>query len=477
MTSPSRPPRKAHQDADVEWIHRVGRGLLGNEPGVGKSRSAIEAFDGGNNLIIAPSLVIQGGTWRDELERWSDYPERWTVAPYSMLNAREQFTSESGRKNTRPVRLGAKLDKFVTRPEYLAGFDAVVVDEAHYTKGRKTSWTQAVEEIAKNSGSVLEMTGTPMPNWAHELFTLLRVVFPDEAKRGGKFGSYWRWAEEWFVVTPSRHNAHSRDVGDLAACRIACLQRPAWDPCDHYRVFVEENLGANFRRVLRDECLDLPPLTHQVVDTAMDTVQARMYREMKKDYVTTINGNEVVAWNQGAKNVTLDRITTSPWCVDPQGRARGGKFETLRYDLESRSRPTLVLAHYRTSVEGCADVADQVGASAAYIHGGVSDRDKGRIVSKFKAGKLDVLVGSLETLAEGLTLTRADMAIFVESSYKPSRNEQAKYRIHRMGQEHPCTIRDYRTPKTVDSRKHELLATKTDRQMRVLSAAQFAALL
>lgn len=474
-------PRKAHQDADIEWIHRVGRGLLANEPGTGKSRSAIEAFDGGNNLVIAPNLVIEGGTWRDEIEKWSNHPEKWQIVPYSMLNARQW---SGALKPGWPTIGPAEVPNFSgttpvqsLRPELGGEYDAVVVDEAHYTKGRKTSWTWAAQQIAKRSSSLLEMTGTPMPNWSHELFTLLQAIYPEEAARTKRFGAYWRWVEEWFMVTPSKHNAQAKVIGDLLACRAACYQRPAWDPCEHYTEFAVANLGERYRRVLRDDCLDLPPLTEQNVDTPMDAVQRRLYRELRDDFITTYRGEEVVAWSQGAKNVLLDRVTTSPWCVDPQGPAKGGKFEALRFDLEGRSRPTLVLAHYRTSVEGCADVARQVGASAGYIHGGVSDRDSGRLVRQFQSGQLDVLVGSLETLAEGLTLTRADMAIFVESSYKPSRNTQAKYRIHRLGQEHPCLIRHYRTPGTVDARKHELLAIKNDRQMRTLTAAQFAAML
>jgi SNF2 family DNA or RNA helicase len=89
-------------------------------------------------------------------------------------------------------------------------------------------------------------------------------------------------------------------------------------------------------------------------------------------------------------------------------------------------------------------------------------------VTDFQAGKLDVLVGSLETISEGLTLTAADLVIYVEHSWKPSRNEQALRRIHRLGQTRPVTALDYVTPGTVDEGKRELLATKTDRQMRTL---------
>lgn len=457
-------PLAKHQEEAIEWINRVGRGLLGDEPGLGKSRVAIEAFNSADRvLIVAPSMVISGGTWSDELAKWAKDPSKFTVAPYSMLNARGK-TAKGG---SAPVK--------ALRDEFKGKWDALIVDEAHYTKGRKTSWTWAVEEIAKNSDSVLEMTGTPMPNWAHEMFTLLRVIWPGEARPGGLYGSYWRWVERWFSLSPSPFQQNSQVIGGLRSCEPACARRPKNDPCEHYHEFAAKNLGDRFLRRLRDDCLDLPPITEQSVKIEMNKNQKRLYTEIKRDLVAvTDSGEELVAWTNGSKQVMLDKLTTSDWLLDPKTDCpTGGKFDQLRFDLESRSGPTLVLAHYRQTVEACADLARWTGATAAFVHGGVSDSAKARAVEDFKAGKLDVLVGSLETLAEGLTLTIADMAIFVEVSYKPSRNEQAKYRVHRMGQTRPVTIKDYVTSGSIDERKRKLLAEKTDQQMRVLTAAQF----
>lgn len=463
-----RPELASHQQSAIEWISKVGRGLLADEPGLGKSRSAIESFDGGRVLVVAPSMVIVGGTWSDELGKWADHPDRFTVAPYTRLNVRVR----TGRGGTAPVKQ--------VRPEYDQRWDALVVDEAHYIKGRDTSWTYAVDQLARQSGSVMALTGTPMPNWAHELFTVLKVLRPEEAKPGGQLGSYWRWVDAWFVQSPSRWNPRKTEIGGLLMCQghLECQDRPPSNPCDHWRIFVDFNFGGRFLRRLRDDVLDLPPITESRELTPMDATQKRMYKELRLDYLTHLeNGEELVAWTPGSRHVMLDKITTSSWFMEMDGEPRGGKLERLRFDLEGRSAPTLVLAHYRDTVEACVRVAESVGASAAAVHGGVSNREKSRIVEEFKAGRLDVLVGSLETLAEGLTLTVADVVIFVEKSYKPSRNEQAMRRVHRMGQTRPVTVLDYVTPNSVDERKRVLLETKTDQQMRVLSAAQLGSLL
>lgn len=462
---------RAHQAADIEWITHVRRGLLANEPGLGKSRSAIEATRGMRTLVIAPNLVLTGGTWDDEIARWAEDPTLYTQAPYTRLNARKA-TEKGGTAPTKHA-----------RQEWRGPWDAVIVDEAHYVKGRGTSWTKVVQGLARDAALVLPMTGTPIPNWSHELFTLLQLVNPDEARPGGEFGSFWRWAGLWFDTSPTRFSNGNPVVGEMRGCQLAkikgtdCLARPADDPCEHYREFTDHNLGEKYRRVYRKDALDLPPLTEQVIRVEMSADQRRVYREMKKDFTTTIGDTEVVAWSSGALSVRLDKITTSPWLLAPEGEPRGGKFDRLRFDLQGRHQPTLVLAHYRDTVEACARVAELAGHRAAYIHGGTSRRADAAAVAEFKAGRLPVLVGSLETLAEGLTLTAADLAIFVELSFKPSRNEQARYRIHRMGQTRPCTVLEYLTPGGVDEKKRALLGTKTDRQMRTLTAAQYAALL
>lgn len=468
----SKPPLKEYQRENVDWIRRVGRGLLADEPGLGKSRSALEGFAGADNvLIVAPSLVLETGVWHDEVELWGDDNTRYVAVPYSQLNVRKR-TTVSGRgkkirttKNPRPVKV---LDPYVKQH-----WDAVIIDEAHYIKGRDSKWTWAMDQIAKNSDAFIALTGTPIPNWSHEVFTILRTLNPTEAHPGGKYGSFWRWAEEWFDCSPSTFSKGRPVVGGMLECSPACMRRNPDDPCRHYEEFARSNFGPQFMRHLRADHLDLPPIDFIDVDTPLTPAVRREYAELRTNFAATFNGEDHLAWSQGAKNVMLDKITTSPWLIHKQGEPHGGKFEQLRHDLARRDAPTVVFAHYRDSVEACAYVAESVGARAVHVHGGTTDRQNAAAVKGFKQGKYDVLVGSLETMAEGVTLTVADTAIMVERSYKPSRNIQATYRIYRLGQDKSCTIKRYITPRTVDSGKERLLNAKTDHQMRTLTAADF----
>jgi SNF2 family DNA or RNA helicase len=464
-------PLKDYQRENVKWIQEVGRGLLADEPGLGKSRSALEGFAGAEKvLIIAPTLVVESGVWHDEVELWGSDDTKYHLATYAMLNVRKDVRSKKEKEQGRPHR---HKPVNLLRPEWRGHWDAVIIDEAHYIKGRDTHWTWAVDKVAKNADSLILLTGTPIPNWAHEVFTLLRTIYPDQAHPGKDLGSFWRWAEQWFDTEPNPYDPRGKLLRGMSACVPACERRNVDDPCEHYEAFARANFGDRYMRHLRADHLDLPPIEFIDINTPLDRETREAYRSLKKDFAAEVEGHEMLAWSLGAKNVMLDRMTTSPWMLHKEGEPRGGKLERLRADLSARTRPTLVFAHYRDSVEAAARVAMATGARAAYIHGGTTDRQNARVIKDFKSGALDVLVGSLETLAEGLTLTIADEAIFLERSYKPSRNTQATYRIYRLGQDKPVKIRRYLTPNSIDSRKEKLLQTKTDHQVRTLTAADF----
>ena len=461
-------PLRPYQAGGVEFLRSRPRSFLGDEPGLGKSRQLIEASQG-DTLVVAPAMVLDGGTWDEEIERWADDPSRFTTVSYSGTTLREKV----GRGHRPSKTLIPQVDRH---------WDTLILDEAHYVKNGRATRTEAVVKIARKSDRVMLASGTPIPNWPQELFTLLQILHPKEAKPGQRYGSRWRWIEQWFDTRPNHYNPRATDVVGLAGCTEICGERPATDPCEHYMAFAAENLDGVFLQRLRDEVLtDLPPLTEQTIEVRMTPEQGKIYRQIKTKFAAMVDDDPVVAWSSAAKHVMLDRATTGIGVMMDEPTAKhSGKLDRLRFDLEQRDRPTLVVAHYQASVEAAAAVARETGRRAVTVHGGISRSVRGKAVQDFKDGKVDVLVGSLETIAEGLTLTQADMVIFLEQSYKPSRNQQALRRIHRLGQTRPCVALNYvcvteRGNPTIDGGKRTLLQTKTDLQMRTLTAAQLLA--
>ena len=429
-----------HQREGMKFLEQKGRALLADEPGLGKSAQALFAAKP-PILIVAPAMVIAGGVWSDELNKWSIRCEVKQV-PYSQLMVRD------GRKITNQL-----------KPELTRVWGTVIFDEAHYLKGRKTHWTAAAKQIKAERTFLL--TGTPLPNWAHEAFTLLQLLYPDEARAGKTFGSYWRWAAEWFNVEPKLNHRGvvlaTHVVGELRADRT-------------WKEFIEANWRDRMLLRKRDDCLDLPPLTQSTVTVAMVPAQAKAYRELKKDFITWLESSEVVsAWSQAGKLVKLAQCATGLETIGGEG---SGKLDALQTLLQDRPAPTLVAAHFRSSVRACANRALELGKSVAIIDGSVSKGSRGVRVRQFQAGHVDVLCATIDTISEGLTLNAADQVIKVERSWRPSRNEQVLRRIHRIGQTKPVTAIDLVTRDSVDERVLAVLASKSDQQMKALGIKQ-----
>ena len=73
-----------------------------------------------------------------------------------------------------------------------------------------------------------------------------------------------------------------------------------------------------------------------------------------------------------------------------------------------------------------------------------------------------VFVGQIATAGLGITLTAADIMAFFSLDYSMSNFEQAKARIHRVGQRNPCTYIYLVADRTVDEKVLQALIDKAD---------------
>lgn len=456
-----------HQIEGIDWMRPIERTLLADEAGLGKSAQLLRVAKE-PVLVVAPAMVLNAGTWDDEIELWTPGIDATQVA-YSSI-------AQRGVRGRVP-RDSNGFPKTPLKPEYRRHWGTVVLDESHYIKGRKTSWANAVLDIDADETRLA--TGTPVPNWAHEAFMPLRALYPDEARAGKEFGSYWRWAKKWFHVGDGRFG--NREIGDLrTAEHIAmcideeCRNRPpvTWED---FRFW---NWGEVMKRRLREDVLkDLPPLTVQEWRTPMVTAQAKAYRELRRDYITELESGEVIdVWTDPGKLVKLAQIATGLEVVGGKG---SGKLNALESMLEDRPSNKLVVAHFQASVNACADVARRVGRTVGVVHGNISMARRKEVIRGFQSGDISILCASIGTISEGLTLHQggADEVVRVERAWSPYKNEQVMRRLHRIGVTRPVLVTDLITPNSMDERVLALLEQKSEQQMHALTPSEVAAII
>jgi len=435
-----------HQIRGIEFLRGHERALLADDPGLGKTAQLLFAA-AEPVLVVAPAMLR--GTWEREVERWTPGLDVTWVSYSSLCR-----------------RVGRKV--FASpREEYEKPWGTVVFDEAHYLKNRKAKWTQAALLTTRRAERVYLATGTPVPNWAHELFMLAKLLHPGDTR----YRSYWRWIDEWFSWwTPPYGGAGHREV-------VGLKDGISW------REFAAGNdLDTLMLRRLREEVLrDLPPLTETTIEVPMAEAQRKAYDELKADYYTFVEeaGSEVAAFSDGGLHVKLAKATTGlPTLAGDPEIAGSCKLEALRELLTEREgSPVVVFCHFRDTAEAVRHLCHELKRAVAVVMGGIDQLERDDAVACFQDGAIDVIVGTLATLAEGVTLTRSHTAVFVERSWRPSRNEQAMRRLHRIGQDSPVTVIHITTADSLDERMTQLLAAKEAQQVGVLRAAQFAAML
>lgn len=167
------------QKADLEYALRRRNTLLGDQPGLGKTPTAIcfaNEIGAKRVLVICPaSIRLQ---WVKRIREWTTmrYPfiihpilhsrngvhptAQWTVVSYDLC---------------RTGSIGKRLAE--------GRYDLVIIDEAHYLKTIDSHRTRAIfgggsardfAPIADRAERILALTGTPLPNRPREAYTLAR---------------------------------------------------------------------------------------------------------------------------------------------------------------------------------------------------------------------------------------------------------------------------------------------------------------
>jgi SNF2 family DNA or RNA helicase len=103
----------------------------------------------------------------------------------------------------------------------------------------------------------------------------------------------------------------------------------------------------------------------------------------------------------------------------------------------------------------------KLGVGYSCIRGSVKDREAQ--VSAFQNDPdVPVFVGQIATAGLGITLTAASTLVFYSTDYSMSNFEQAKARIHRVGQKENCTYIYLAAKGTVDVKVLAALRNKAD---------------
>lgn len=347
-------------------------------------------------LIVCPASLMY--VWKDAWETWTDnnaYVMKSTgdslVIPYDTALI-VNFEKLRGTKSNDAV-----AERILHwKPE------AVVVDEAHRMKDRK-SLTALRLNYFKKVPIRIALTGTPATNRPWDVWSILNWLFPDEYK------SYWQFVNEyfeeeviWVAGTPHRQPARfKRGMEQILQKKLdaKCVQHKrkdvmAWLPAE------EEPT-----RVM------LPPNPEQL--KAIDNLIN--YFEYKDIVTQTVLDNLI----------RVRQICAAPEILGL--KAKSPKIEWLQQYLKDYPEKQVLV--FSNSKKFLRLISDKLTEAHDMICGDISPKMRQMIVQDFQNGKFNVLLCQTQACKEGLTLDAADVSIFLDV-YPPSSDYlQAKDRM------------------------------------------------
>lgn len=390
-------------------------------------------------LIVAPLSILS--VWEAEFAQFAAFDYALAV-----------LTGDSAKKtDTLRHMNGAALQVAVVNYESawrmeqeLAawGPDLIVCDEGHKIKTHNISASKAMHRLGAKAGYRLLLTGTLITNKAIDVFSPYKFLNPTI------FGtSFYAFRSRYFdMVGYGNHTPVLKK--SMEAELSARLHSIAY-------------------RAAKADCLDLPETTDVVRQVELEPAARKIYRSLVKESFAELASGEVTAPNVLTRLLRLSQLTGGFLGSDENAAVQqisSAKLSAMEDILESavaEGQKLVIIARFLPEIRAIGKELDRRGLRYACITGEVQDR-AAQVVQFQNDPDVPVFVGQIATAGLGLTLTAASTMVFYSLDYSMSNYEQAKARIHRVGQRNPCTYIHLIAKGTVDEKVLTALRNKAD---------------
>lgn len=401
----------AEQQLDTSWLNVSLRGyqafgarfalvqrrsILGDEMGLGKTIEAI-AYLGHLAALGATHFIVVCPA--SVLVNWTrELTNRSKLRAYRLHGNERSLTYHAWHRNG-----GVAVTTFDTLRHFPPTQDtkvaAVVVDEAHFVKNPQAMRSRNVRAWTDVTKHVLYLTGTPMENRVDEFRSLVHNLQPTVAKTLGNVNGLAGAAQFRSAVAPVYLRRNQEDV-----------------------------LSELPERLDVDDWVELSSYDNACY---RDALISRNFMAMRR--APLLSGPE--------KSAKLQRLTE----IIEESAANGWKVVIFSYFHD-------VLTVAQEALGGVA---------FGPLTGSVAPSARQELIDRFSAAPGHaVLVSQIQAGGTGLNMQAASVVVLTEPQWKPSMEEQAIARCHRMGQVRRVHVHRLLAQDSADQRMLEILSGK-----------------
>ena len=432
------------------------------EMGTGKSKVLLDniamLYDRGKingALIIAPKGVYKNWFDSEIPIHLVDHIQKKTVLWQSNINQKQQLKLDTLFKPEVDLHiLIMNVEALSTRKgvgfveRFLLSHNTLMaVDESTTIKNPDAKRTKAIVKLSTGAKYRRILTGSPVTKSPLDLYKQCEFLDPWLLDHQ----SYYTFRTRYAVMRTMNFNGRSVNV------------------VVGYRNL--EELSGKLKpfsyRILKDDCLDLPPKTFMKRVIQLTPEQNKVYQQMKSMALAELNGKMVTTVNVITQLMRLQQITCGHFKADDGSmqEIKNNRITELMDLLEEVEGKAIIWAHWRHDIATIVrEIEKEYPGSVMTYYGDTTSDDRQKAIKEIQGpeSKVRFLVGTPQTGGYGITLTGASTMIYYSNGYDLEKRKQSEARIDRIGQEKPMTYIDILAEDTIDEKIVKALRKKVN---------------
>lgn len=432
-------PLYPYQKAGAAFLINIGSGLLGDDPGLGKTLQTLavcEETKAGKVLIFCPAAV-----------KW-----QWFEEIGKFIKNNNNAVVIEGNKAARDVIWKSEARFYIANYELLLRdfdsinvrkWDIILADEATKISNPQAQQSRLIKKLTALRR--IAMTGTPISNKANEIWNLCDFISQ------GSMGNYYAFLNRY------------------------CLKNQ-WGGIFGYQNMDElkEKLKRYMiRRRKIDVLPELPAKIETDIPFELSESEKNLYRRIKKQILEEIDGADIAkVGNHSNMGLTLVKMLRLKQLADSMEllgeNKKSSKLEVLKELLSetlANGRKALIF----TQFSSMADILERELADyqALKITGKIKE-EYNEVVKKFNTNDDNRILILTSAGQYGLNIQSASVIFHYDQEWSIAKMEQRIGRAYRIGQKNTVLVYNLLAKGTVDYYVKKILNQKTELSNQLL---------
>lgn len=496
---------KPQQEQAIKFLTTRKKGILALQMGSGKTlASIVSAMEDKYEkiLVICPASVkttwlkevslfeneenitiVEGSTWKEA---------RFTIINYDILDNFYEIPTEIVKRKVKNVDENGKITYKTVEKEvvskksaiineamansqlFQSNFDLIIIDEAHRLSNANSGRYKIITDLIKRSNpkGIYELTGTMITNNPMNLYNILKIIDADITKDWASYVKNYCDGKQIFVkgerdkfTNVFLKKKHKTSWYDLTYDEKDELNQYLDKNCKKIWITngasnldeLKERIKHLYLRDLNEDIYQNFKKETKLISYTLTNEEKKYYDTVWEEYISTLDENERDI------NKILDNKKLIEGSVLRQATSQMMVPHTIQLaeDILKNTRDKIII--FCAFDKEIYELEEYFKDKCVVHNGKLTTKAKEKVINKFKTDdECRILLGNLVSTSVGLNLIVANHVIFNSVSWLPAENQQAEYRILRIGQNKDCTIYYQQLKNTYMERMFELLNVKNE---------------